>query len=272
MTRHGAGLLCTHGRRFGMARHCWTGSTSIGARWWRVVASVVVPLVALSGGVGGRVVAPVVAAWWLRWWPRCGYPPPLPARLDARCALARPCGPDRRPRRRGLVASIQAGRTAIRRTLRGRGRCGPCSIRSLVRPLVARLHSCRSPLALCSWPGHTALRCVTADVGSSWAVGRVVQGGSVMNKIESLEGKPSVCGAFVRRCWLTGEDAGKTAGSLSRRRLWSLRAAPVVTFLGASAGDRREARVSMHQRRGILWSAARSPTRRATSMQEGSQP
>ena len=138
--------------------------------------------------------------------------------------------------------------------------------------LVARLHSCRSPLTLCSWPGHAALHCVTAGLGSSWAVGRVVQGGSVMNKIESLEGKPSVYGAFVRRCWLTGEDAGKNAGSHSRPRLWSLQAAAVSTCLGASAGDRREARASMHQRRGILWNAAPPPTRRATPVQEGGQP
>jgi hypothetical protein len=93
-----------------------------------------------------------------------------------------------------------------------------------------------------------------------------------MNKIESLEGKPSVCGAFVRRCLLTGEDAGKNAGSHSRRRLWSLQAAPVVTCLRANAGDRREARASMHQSRGILWSAAPPPTRRATPVQEGRQP
>lgn len=56
-TRQGAGLLCTHARRFGMARHDRAGSTRNGARWWRVVASVVAPLVALSGGVGGHVVA-----------------------------------------------------------------------------------------------------------------------------------------------------------------------------------------------------------------------
>ncbi len=93
-----------------------------------------------------------------------------------------------------------------------------------------------------------------------------------MNKIESLEGKPSVCGALVRRCWLTGEDAGKNAGSHSRARLWSLQGAPVVTCLGASAGDRRETRASMHQRRGILWSAAPSPTRRAAPVQDGRQP
>jgi len=93
-----------------------------------------------------------------------------------------------------------------------------------------------------------------------------------MSKIESLEGKPSVYGAFVRRCWLTGEDAGKNAGSHSMRRLWSLQAAPVATCQRASAGDMREARASMLQRRGILWSAAPSPTRRATPVQQGSQP
>jgi hypothetical protein len=38
-----------------------------------------------------------------------------------------------------------------------------------------------------------------------------------------------VCGAFVRLCWLTGGDTGKNAGSHSRRSLWSLQAAPVVT-------------------------------------------
>ena len=71
-TRQGAGLLCPHARRFGMARHYRSGPTSSPgpvvargglrggaaggsewwcwwARWWRVVA----PLVALSGGVGG---------------------------------------------------------------------------------------------------------------------------------------------------------------------------------------------------------------------------
>jgi hypothetical protein len=50
-----------------------------------------------------------------------------------------------------------------------------------------------------------------------------------MNKIDSQEGKPSVCGAFVRLCWLIGGDTGKNAGSHSRRRLWSLQVAPVVT-------------------------------------------
>ncbi len=50
-----------------------------------------------------------------------------------------------------------------------------------------------------------------------------------MNKIESQEGNPSVCGAFVRRCWLTGSDTGKNAGSHFRPRLWSLQAAPVAT-------------------------------------------
>ncbi len=93
-----------------------------------------------------------------------------------------------------------------------------------------------------------------------------------MNKIESLEGKPSVCGAVVRRCWLTGEGAGKDAGSHSKRRLWSLQAAPVATCQRASVGDRREARASMHKGRGILWSAAPSPTRRTTPAQQGSQP
>jgi hypothetical protein len=50
-----------------------------------------------------------------------------------------------------------------------------------------------------------------------------------MNEIDSLEGKPSVCGAVVRRCWLTGDDTGKGAGSHSRPRLWALQAAPEVT-------------------------------------------
>jgi len=50
-----------------------------------------------------------------------------------------------------------------------------------------------------------------------------------MNKIDSQVGKPSLCGVFVRLCLLTGGDTGKNAGSHSRRRLWSLQAAPVVT-------------------------------------------
>jgi hypothetical protein len=50
-----------------------------------------------------------------------------------------------------------------------------------------------------------------------------------MDEIDSLEGKPSACGTVMRRCWLTGGDTGKNAGSHSRRRLWSLQAAPVVT-------------------------------------------
>jgi hypothetical protein len=59
-----------------------------GARWWRVVASVVAPLVALSG------------RWWARWWPRCrSRLPCLPVWMRA-VLLARPDGPDRRPRRR----------------------------------------------------------------------------------------------------------------------------------------------------------------------------
>jgi len=140
------------------------------ARWWRVVASVVAPLVALSGGVGGPGGGHAVAT----------RLPCLPVWMRA-VLLARPYGPDRRPRRRGPRGE-HPGRpdSPIRRTPRGVRwlcRCGPCSIRALVRPLVARLHSCRSPLALCSCPGHAALRCVTAGLGSSWAVGRVVQGG-----------------------------------------------------------------------------------------------
>jgi hypothetical protein len=188
-TRQGADLLTTHARRFGLARHYRAGPMisrgpvvargglrggAVGgsewwcwwARWWRVVA----PLVALSGGVGGPGGGHAVAT----------RLPCLPVWMRA-VLLARPYGPDTGGHvDAGLVASIQAGRTAIRRAPRGVRwlcRCGPCSIRSPVRPLVARLHSCRSPLALCSWPGHAALRCVTAGLGSSWAVGRVVQGG-----------------------------------------------------------------------------------------------
>jgi hypothetical protein len=69
--------------------------------------------------------------------------------------------------------------------------------------------------------------------------------------IESQEGQPSVCGAFVRRGWLasgnagnTGDNAGKNAGKTgdntgrntgrnasesATARRWSLQAAPVVT-------------------------------------------
>ncbi len=47
--------------------------------------------------------------------------------------------------------------------------------------------------------------------------------------IDSHEGKPSVCGAFVRRWWLAGGDTRKNACGNSRRRPWSLQAAPVVT-------------------------------------------
>jgi hypothetical protein len=51
--------------------------------------------------------------------------------------------------------------------------------------------------------------------------------------IHSQEGQPSVRGAFVRRL-LVGGTAGKSAGEnasrLSRRRRWSLQAAPVVTL------------------------------------------
>lgn len=50
-----------------------------------------------------------------------------------------------------------------------------------------------------------------------------------MGGIDSLKGQPSVCGAFVRLCWLTGGDTGNNAGSHSRRRLWSLQASLVVT-------------------------------------------
>ncbi len=50
-----------------------------------------------------------------------------------------------------------------------------------------------------------------------------------MNKIESQEGNPSMCGAVLRLCWLIGGDTGKNAGSHSRQCLWSLQAAPVVT-------------------------------------------
>ena len=67
------------------------------------------------------------------------------------------------------------------RRWRGGGRGGGAVVAEAVARwwlcLVARLHSCRSPLTLCSWPGHAALHCVTAGLGSSWAVGRVVQGG-----------------------------------------------------------------------------------------------
>jgi hypothetical protein len=38
-----------------------------------------------------------------------------------------------------------------------------------------------------------------------------------------------MCGTVMRRCWLTGGDTGKNAGSHSRLRLWSFQAAPVVT-------------------------------------------
>jgi hypothetical protein len=53
--------------------------------------------------------------------------------------------------------------------------------------------------------------------------------------IDSQEGQPSVCGAFVRRGWLAsaGDNAGKNAGGNAsknaRARRWSLQAAPVVT-------------------------------------------
>ncbi len=50
-----------------------------------------------------------------------------------------------------------------------------------------------------------------------------------MNKIDSQEGKPSVCGAVVRLRWLTSGDTGKNAGRHSRPRRSSLQAAPVVT-------------------------------------------
>jgi hypothetical protein len=47
--------------------------------------------------------------------------------------------------------------------------------------------------------------------------------------IDSQEGKPSRCGAFMRRCWLPGDTAGRTASRHARARRWSLQAAPVVT-------------------------------------------
>jgi hypothetical protein len=64
--------------------------------------------------------------------------------------------------------------------------------------------------------------------------------------IDSQEGQPSVCGAFVRRGWLardnagntgdnagknagrTGENAGRSTSGNARARRWSLQAAPVV--------------------------------------------
>jgi hypothetical protein len=115
-TRQGAGLLCTHARRFGMARHYRSGPTSSPGRWRHVVASVVAPLVALSGGVGGPGGGATGGAewwrWWARWWPRCRYPPPLPARLDARCAFgtSRRAGQEATSTHASWRASRQAGR------------------------------------------------------------------------------------------------------------------------------------------------------------------
>jgi len=126
-TRQGAGLLCTHARRFGMARHYRSGPTSspgpVVARsglrggawwppWWRVVASVVAPLVASVVVLVGPVVAPLVA-----------LVGPVVATLSLPASLACPSGCAlcfwhvHTGRTGGhvdadLVASIQAGRTA----------------------------------------------------------------------------------------------------------------------------------------------------------------
>jgi hypothetical protein len=83
-----------------------------GARWWRVVASVVAPLVALSGGVGGPGGGSEWWRWWARWWPRCrSRLPCLPVWMRA-VLLARPTGPTGGHVDARLVASIQAGWTA----------------------------------------------------------------------------------------------------------------------------------------------------------------
>jgi hypothetical protein len=99
-TRQGAGLLCTHARRFGMARHYRSGPTSSPG-----------PVVARGGLRGGATGGPEWWCWWARWWPRCRYPPPLPARLDARCAFGTSirAGQEATSTRTSWRASRQAG-------------------------------------------------------------------------------------------------------------------------------------------------------------------
>jgi hypothetical protein len=117
-----------------------------------------------------------------------------------------------------------------RRVVRSPRRCGDASsAHPLGLPMVARLDSGRSTLAPRAWSRHTPLRCVTPALGSSGLLDELCKGGKVMGGIDSLEGQPSVCGAVVRRYWLTGGDTGKSACGHSGLRLWSLQVAPVIT-------------------------------------------